>query len=189
MTRDEAVKGLERVLSGLGGVFHGPDCAAVRAAIALLTPPSDALVNAAKAFVGLTVDVVEMREILLRALDALAREPGLETDLERARANALVLASQSVALEAKLARVRELIDHPRLGGVRDEHTVTVGQVRAALAADAAPVDLREQVAMAALDRAEARRFPGGVPEIGAPLAADAVPGATSTEETKPGREP
>jgi len=39
-----------------------------------MTDNDDKLINAARAFVGLTVEVAEVRTILLRALDALARE-------------------------------------------------------------------------------------------------------------------
>ena len=141
MTRDEMIQCLEAVSNaGIVGKYHD----ALRAAIALLQPPTTAEIEAAReAIRGLRThmlgDCDRECATLDRALDALAREPGLEKSIEDSTAWIGKVLAERDTLEARLARVRELIDHPRLGGVRDEHTVTVGQVRAALAADAGPV--------------------------------------------------
>jgi hypothetical protein len=72
---------------------------------------------------------------LRAALDALAGTSQARFDA----AHDLSVCHEHIAvLEAQLARVREVIDHPRLGGVRDEHTVTVGEIRAALVGQSCP---------------------------------------------------
>lgn len=139
VTRDEVVKGLTTML-GVSCVTCAEENV-VRAAIALLEPPTTEEIEAALDWlvngpldspVGREVEVV-----LRRALAALAREPWLEAHVEkvegqRDRLNDLSIKRmhEIAALEAKLARVREAAEHMPLHDARP--------IFAALADEATP---------------------------------------------------
>ena len=90
-----------------------------------MTDNDDKLINAARAFVGLTVEVAEVRTILLRALDALAREPRREAALTQTVAGLN-------AAEARERRVREWMDEMPLADSR--------RLRAILDGESTPVE-------------------------------------------------
>ncbi len=124
----------------------------------MLAKTDAALVGLAENDPGLAVEHEKaahmIASVLDRALDALAREPKLEVevrDLDDAnhglgetinnlRGTALTLTSRNIELEARLARVRELLTPPKdwSGDDNRVRTITVGKVLDALAADAGP---------------------------------------------------
>jgi hypothetical protein len=75
MTRDEVVKGLEGMFLGVRDEFHTWEAGVLRAAIAILTPPTTAEIEAARSGV---ITSNARAATLNRALDALAREPARE---------------------------------------------------------------------------------------------------------------
>ena len=100
-----------------------------------MTDNDDKLINAARAFVGLTVEVAEVRTILLRALDALAREPRREAALTQTVAGLN-------AAEARERRVREWMDEMPLADSR--------RLRAILDGESTPVEAPPTITLDAL---------------------------------------
>lgn len=129
MTRDMVIRGLTRLLDSVTEKWWlEPFHDALRSAIALLTVPSTADVEAARDVLALwrsnrggSTPGTSTVATLDRALDALAREPGFEESLAwEAGVNKALLEFQEAwcrerrekdnliaALSAKLARVRE----------------------------------------------------------------------------------
>jgi hypothetical protein len=132
VTRDEVVKGLENVLSSKNPQHFHAD--ALRAAIALLTPPTTAEIEAARTWAdGITVEQqpgmavvttphlsATIIPVLRRALDALARESELQ-ELVRVtcppadentvlRALKVGMKLRIVALEARVAELEGMLE-------------------------------------------------------------------------------
>lgn len=108
MTRAEVIKGLELIIAGQRAPATWDSI--LRAAIALLRVPEVAEVEAARQwflteYVTVTDGGRRDRATLLRALDALAREPGLEARAQNAEAKA---AEEFAVAQRGFDRIAEL---------------------------------------------------------------------------------
>jgi len=116
-----------------------------------MTDNDDKLINAARAFVGLTVEVAEVRTILLRALDALAREPRREAALTQTVAGLN-------AAEARERRVREWMegmqrdadDERNDADNRARANTVAAELRAILDGESTPVEAPPTILLDAL---------------------------------------
>jgi hypothetical protein len=187
MDRDEVVKGLEKV-RGLCCMLKPPrhEVDVVEAAIALLQPPTTAEIEVVRAWlcshdwVGFTGDGKPVTVFLEKALDALAREPGLEARLEasqkanRANVEGALKAmaedhSRIAALEAQLARVQPVVDaalawhKTPLGWGGDDGMQRDALSVICVACDALAVDV-PAIKDVIMQRPLMRRFNGGMPD-------------------------
>lgn len=122
MTRDELVEALR---------LHGPEIIEadewrplaghvlelVEHGLLRPTPPSGAEIEAARGFLSTMLQNDPTERVVLAALDALAREPGIKELFVAAMDDKVQNEDRIAALEAKLARVRRLcagIDDPAL---------------------------------------------------------------------------